>query len=248
MSESTPAKVTSTAPNFSGLLKSGSRRQLSKQLNVIYPKRNGELPSANITDSYLQAFAVRWQRLKQLKSTTAFTSEADSTGVTEFERQLTDWFIALFNCIFTPQNVRLVRGNTEPEYFPATKDSPAQIVFAHGYFASAIHEVSHWCIAGQRRRGLVDYGYWYAADGRSEAQQQAFERVEIKPQALECLISLTCDQPFRVSQDNLSASFDTSASTFSQDVYTQALLYITKPQILPRDARSLLTVLLKVCK
>ena len=53
-----------------------------------------------------------------------------------------------------------------------------RIVFTHDYFASALHEVAHWCVAGPERRRLTDYGYWYAPDGRTEKQQMEFERVE----------------------------------------------------------------------
>lgn len=108
-------------------------------------------------------------------------------------------------------------------------------------------EISHFCIAGDQRRLLPDFGYWYAPDGRSAAQQQAFERVEIKPQALECLFTHACGRPFQVSQDNLFADFDTSASTFAKDVYQQAKAYLSQPDTLPRDAKTLLQALLITC-
>ena len=102
-------------------------------------------------------------------------------------------------------------------------------------------------MAGEARRRLPDFGYWYAPDGRTAAQQQAFERVEINPQALECLFTLACERHFQVSQDNLFADFDTSSSTFASDVYQQVESYIAKPHTLPRDAKALLTALLSVC-
>lgn len=156
----------------------------------------------------------------------------------------TEWLIALFNHIFIAQKTRLVRGQHEPEYFPATITKPARIEFAHGFFASALHELSHWCIAGYKRRQVNDFGYWYAPDGRTAAQQQAFERVEIKPQAIECLFTLACKREFKVSQDNLFADFDTSNSTFAIDVYEQATRYIIQPTTLPKDAQTLLYALL----
>ena len=113
--------------------------------------------------------------------------------------------------------------------------------------AKSLLEISHWCVAGKERRGLSDFGYWYAPDGRTAAQQQAFERVEVKPQALECLFTLACGRRFQVSQDNLFANFDTSGSTFAQDVYRQAKLYTTDPRKLPRDAKTLLRILLQIC-
>ncbi len=162
------------------------------------------------------------------------------------EYALTNWLISLFNMLFSEQKVELVRGEQEPEYFPAQNGKPARIEFAHGFFASALHEISHWCIAGEQRRGLNDFGYWYVLDGRTKAQQQAFERVEITPQALECLFTFACKRPFKVSQDNLFANFDTSTSTFSYDVHQKVIQYMTTPQTLPRDAKVLLRALLTI--
>jgi elongation factor P hydroxylase len=66
--------------------------------------------------------------------------------------------------------------------------------------------VAHWCIAGDARRQQVDFGYWYAPQGRGPEQQRAFEAVEVKPQALEWYLSLACGYRFRVSVDNLDAA------------------------------------------
>ena len=162
------------------------------------------------------------------------------------EQIATDNLITLFNILFANQHVELVRGKGEPEYFPAVSGQLARIEFAHGFFASALHEMSHWCIAGDNRRQLNDFGYWYASDGRSANEQNAFEQVEIKPQAIECLLTLACKRPFRISQDNLFADFDTSKSTFSEDVFQQVIYYLNAPQTLPRDAKTLLRALLVI--
>jgi elongation factor P hydroxylase len=153
------------------------------------------------------------------------------------------WLIAMFNQWFLSKQTILVKGDDEPEYFAATDAEPAKIVFAHGFFASSLHEISHWCVAGKKRRALDDFGYWYAPDGRSEEQQQLFEEVEIVPQAIECLLSLACNKPFRVSKDNLFASFDTSQSTFEQDVAKQALRFWQTGDKLPSDAAFLINTL-----
>ncbi len=160
------------------------------------------------------------------------------------EKVATDSLITLFNILFAKQHVELVRGESEPEYFPAINGQLARIEFAHGFFASALHEISHWCIAGKDRRQLSDFGYWYTSDGRTATQQNAFERVEIKPQAIECLLTLACKRSFRISQDNLFADFDTDDSTFSEDVYQQVTYYLKAPRTLPRDAKTLLRALL----
>lgn len=118
-----------------------------------------------------------------------------------------DDLIRLFNTTFASENTVLVRGGDEPIYLPATDEvRQHQIVFAHGFFASALHEIAHWCIAGAARRRLVDYGYWYCADGRTEAQQAAFEQAEARPQALEWAFSLAARFRFHVSVDNLSGA------------------------------------------
>jgi elongation factor P hydroxylase len=135
-----------------------------------------------------------------------------------------DDLITLFNGLFreTCETI-LVRGNGEPEYRPARgPHSPAQVVFAHGYYASALHEISHWCIAGKQRRTLHDYGYWYCPDGRTHEQQQAFEQVEIRPQALEWLFSLAAGSRFHISVDNLSGSGPANEHGFRRNVRAQA--------------------------
>lgn len=139
-----------------------------------------------------------------------------------------DLLIERFNSTFAPLNTRLVRGKDEPIYLPQDDECPFhQIVFAHGYFSSALHEIAHWCIAGEHRRTLVDYGYWYAPDGRNEQQQIEFQKVEVKPQAIEWAFSLAANHKFRVSTDNLNgAEPDTLA--FTKAVKAQLLTYLEK--------------------
>ena len=71
------------------------------------------------------------------------------------------------------------------------------------------------------RRKQVDYGYWYEPDGRDHVQQQAFEQVEVKPQALEWLMALACGVPFEVSCDNLNGSAPVDRFAFQDQVYVQ---------------------------
>jgi elongation factor P hydroxylase len=106
-------------------------------------------------------------------------------------------------CFLAGENTRLVGGAREPLYQPAAAaGTPHLLFYREDYFASALHEISHWCIAGPERRQLQDFGYWYAPEGRSPAQQRAFEAVEVKPQTLEWYFSQACGYPFRVSVDN----------------------------------------------
>ena len=224
-------------PDFSVLLSVSDAKRLLHRLNTLETKKPPESLSA-ISKMQLNALSEQWQKIIHAK---------DINTVDENEKAATDWLISLFNTLFAHQHVILVRGIGEPEYFPAKDNQPARIEFAHGFFQSALHEISHWSLTGSERRSLSDFGYWYAPDGRTAAQQQAFERVEIKPQALECLFSLACGRNFQVSQDNLFADFYTSTSTFAQDVYQQAKAYIAEPHTLPRDAKTLLQALLTIC-
>ena len=224
-------------PDFSVLLSVSDAKRLLHRLNTLETKKPPESLSA-ISKMQLNALSEQWQKIIHAENINT---------VDENEKTATDWLISLFNTLFAHQHVILVRGAGEPEYFPAKDNQPARIEFAHGFFQSALHECSHWSLTGSERRSLSDFGYWYAPDGRTAAQQQAFERVEIKPQALECLFSLACGRNFQVSQDNLFADFDTSTSTFAQDVYQQAKAYIAEPHTLPRDAKTLLQALLTIC-
>lgn len=163
------------------------------------------------------------------------------------DKILTDWLILLFNTLYHPHTI-LIHSEGEPEYFAPKDTQPAKIAFAHGFFASALHEMSHWCVAGKHRRTLDDFGYWYCPDGRDEATQALFEQVEIKPQAIECLLNLALGRYFYVSQDNLNAYFDTSSSHFAQDVYDKALSFLQNPATLPPDAKRLIWVFLSMAK
>lgn len=107
-------------------------------------------------------------------------------------------------CFLEQENTRLIGGAAEPLYQPSTRDgTPHLLYYREDFFASALHEIAHWCIAGRERRQLLDFGYWYAPEGRNKRQQEAFEAVEVEPQALEWFFSLACGYPFRVSVDNL---------------------------------------------
>lgn len=151
------------------------------------------------------------------------------------EAKQVDWLILHFNHWFSHLNVTLVRGECEPEYFPASAEGPARIQFAHGFFNSALHEISHWSIAGEQRRELPDLGYWYAPDGRTAEQQALFEQVEIKPQAIEWMFARAFGRKFRVSLDNLTGESG-NGSTFKDNVYAQVQAYFNGTAKLPRDA------------
>lgn len=134
--------------------------------------------------------------------------------------------ITIFNdCYESKYNTRLVKGDDEPIYLPADENRPFHaIFFAHGFFSSALHECAHWLIAGKERRKQVDFGYWYVPDGRTAEQQKLFQCVEVKPQAMEWILSVAAGHRFRVSIDNLNGE-EADTGAFKQAVYQQVLLY-----------------------
>ena len=150
--------------------------------------------------------------------------------------------ITLFNSTFEDFNTRLVLGDDEPIYIPAGADkSYHQIVFAHGFFSSALHEIAHWCIAGEKRRLLEDYGYWYCPDGRDEVQQADFEKVEIKPQAIEWAFTEAAGRKFQVSTDNMNGA-EPDREGFTRNVAAQ-LERFRKHGFPPRAERFLTALL-----
>lgn len=107
----------------------------------------------------------------------------------------------IFDGLFAERLNTVLRGGAEePLYRPG---EPNLILYREDYFASALHEVAHWCVAGPERRRLPDFGYWYEPDGRTAAQQALFERVEVKPQALEWVFADACGWGFVLSADNV---------------------------------------------
>lgn len=134
--------------------------------------------------------------------------------------------ITIFNQCFAKQyNTQLLKGEDEPIYLPADLNRPFHaIFFAHGFFSSALHECAHWLIAGAARRKLVDFGYWYAPDGRTETEQKQFEQLEVKPQALEWILAKAANYPFQVSLDNLNG-IPSNRAAFQQAVLNQVAIY-----------------------
>lgn len=129
------------------------------------------------------------------------------------------------DCFADAYNTRLIKGDDEPIYIPMSAETPYHsIVFAHGYFSSALHECAHWLIAGSARRELIDYGYWYVPDGRNAEEQMLFQQVEVKPQALEWILSDAARHRFQFSIDNLNGS-EADTEAFKAAVRTQVARY-----------------------
>ena len=152
--------------------------------------------------------------------------------------------ILIFNNSFSSKyNIRLEGGANEPIYFPSSSDCKTnRLIFRKNYISSALHEVAHWCLAGDERRKMIDYGYWYNSDGRSSIAQKKFEEVEVKPQALEWIFSVASNNIFHVSFDNLDSDRE-SSWYFSKSISDQAHTWCIKS--LPN--RALLFVNALVC-
>ncbi len=122
---------------------------------------------------------------------------------------------------FDSHHTVLVGGASEPVYLPG---HPHQICYSHDYFRSALHEIAHWCVAGAARRQQEDYGYWYCPDGRDASQQADFEKVEIKPQAIEWAFTEAAGRKFQVSTDNLNGA-EPDREGFTRNVAAQLERY-----------------------
>lgn len=135
--------------------------------------------------------------------------------------------IRIFNTLFLEShNTQLVCCQNEPIYLPADASHPHhRIIFAHGFYASALHEIAHWLVAGPARRLQEDYGYWYKPDGRNADEQLLFEQVEIKPQAIEWVLSTAAGFKFNFSADNLNGGTGVTEQ-FKLAVWEQARRYI----------------------
>jgi len=133
------------------------------------------------------------------------------------------------SCFEASHSTVLEGGGDEPLYLPsnAGDSAPNRVVYREDYFASALHEVAHWCLAGADRRRLEDYGYWYAPDGRDAEQQLAFERAEARPQALESIFSDACGFAFNLSADNLAAGMGPT-SRFAAAVAAERKVFLEK--------------------
>ncbi|WP_414706878.1 elongation factor P hydroxylase [Psychrobacter sp. UBA3480] len=125
--------------NFSDLLSPTEASSLLQQL-IQLGSHTKNVPNNRLCldkDEDLNELRSQWQRLSSNQSDNTYSAES----IVDSERLTTDWLIQLFNTLFADQQVVLVRSNDEPEYFPAQDNEPARIEFAHGFFASALHEI-----------------------------------------------------------------------------------------------------------
>ena len=76
--------------------------------------------------------------------------------------------------------------------------------FREDFVRSLFHELAHYSLAGDMRRQIDDFGYWYSPCGRSSREQEQFEQVEARPQGLEKLFCEIWAVPFSPSLDDFS--------------------------------------------
>lgn len=99
----------------------------------------------------------------------------------------------------------IIKGGADEPFYQAPKgDTKATIYFRSNYPRSLLHELSHYCLAGERRRKLDDFGYWYSPCGRTTNEQSLFEKVEARPQGLEKAICEAIGLDFSPSLDDFS--------------------------------------------
>lgn len=133
---------------------------------------------------------------------------------------------SVFNGLFSSDYDTKLRGGWDEPHYVANPVEGHLIYFKEDFESSALHESAHWLIAGAKRRAEEDYGYWYQSS-RDRTGQQQFESVEIKPQALEWVLSNAALIKFRVSVDNLGLDgHDTRA--FRTAVRDEALSLIER--------------------
>lgn len=99
----------------------------------------------------------------------------------------------------------VIQGGAEEPFYEAAKDGKKAILyFRDNYPRSLLHELSHFCLSGDRRRQLDDFGYWYFPCGRTTEEQILFEKVEARPQGLEKAMCEVLGIKFSPSLDDFS--------------------------------------------
>ena len=149
--------------------------------------------------------------------------------------------VECFERVFAEGHVRLSGGHPEPFYRAPRDGRPAEIRFTRDYLSSCLHEIAHWCVAGEARRRQDDYGYWYSPDGRDAQAQAAFFQAETRPQALEWIFSQACGASFRISCDNLGGKVQ-GVESFTREVAARLAIYLEGG--LPVRARRFLAALM----
>ena len=108
--------VLNNKSDFSNLLSALEAKILLQRLTTL--TSNVNVPSTESCKfqkvQYLENVKIEWQNLSAIK-----VIDGAQSFVNKDEQAATAWLIQLFNTLFAHQNVILVRGQGDPEYFPA---------------------------------------------------------------------------------------------------------------------------------
>jgi hypothetical protein len=129
--------------DFSNLLSSIEANRLLERFTQLssHIKRTSTDSIFSDKNEHLEEWKSQWQKLPANDPDNINGNVKPLESAEDSEQIATDWLIRLFNVLFADQQVVLVRSKGEPEYFPAQNNGPARIEFAHGFFASALHEL-----------------------------------------------------------------------------------------------------------
>jgi len=131
-------------------------------------------------------------------------------------------------------NTKLEASPSDPIYLPASDDCAYhRVMYYQDFFSSALHEISHWCIAGDERRMQVDFGYWYKPERSKVEEQELFECYETKVQGLEWVLSSAAGKDFYVSCDCFDQSL-LDLSRFRKSITEEALSIANSECLSPR--------------
>ena len=128
-------------------------------------------------------------------------------------------------------NLIIKGGAEEPFYTAQRENNIATIHFRSNYPRSLLHEVSHYRLAGDQRRKVDDFGYWYSPCGRSLEEQRNFELVEARPQGLEKVMCEIVEVEFSPSLDDFSGSPPSESFLLNLELAYQEMLENPPPSV-----------------
>jgi hypothetical protein len=128
-----------------------------------------------------------------------------------------------------------ILGGAEEPYYSAPKENAKAVIhFRSNYPRSLLHELSHYCLAGDKRRNMDDFGYWYSECGRTKEEQQRFELVEARPQGLEKAMCDLIGIKFSPSLDDFSGR--PPSDNFLQSLEEAYIEMMTSPPPTAKEA------------
>ncbi|MCO7223640.1 elongation factor P hydroxylase [Pleionea sp. CnH1-48] len=140
----------------------------------------------------------------------------------------------------------LIQGGADEPFYSAPKENAkATLYFRSNYPRSLLHEMSHYCLAGEQRRAQDDFGFWYVPCGRTQEQQEQFEKVEARPQGLEKAMCDIIGIDFSPSIDDFSGR--PPSDSFLQGIETAYNEMLTNPPPTAKKAIQGLSYYMESC-